>query len=363
MKIVADEKLPLMDYFFGSVGDIILKNGRDIHNKDLQNADLLLIRSVTHVDKALLQGTSVKFVGSAASGSDHVDVNYLKTQGIAYAFAYGCNRDAVVEYVIACLAYLQKANLLPNKPLRAGVIGVGQIGKKVAEFFQLFNFEVVLCDPIRKEQEASFPHTDLTDLTDLDVISLHTPLTTVGPFPTYHLLEKKFFQKQKKGCVLINSARGEVIHYHDWLLWGQHMMLCADVWENEPFVDFDILKRTLLATSHIAGHSLQSKIRAVKMIYDKALQNILPEKKLTLEFPKQTMSFAKAFSWQDVVLQIFDPKAYTEKFKKIMLEVGVKGFDQLRNQFTKSEFAYVIPKDLVIDNREKAFLKKLGFAV
>jgi erythronate-4-phosphate dehydrogenase len=334
MKIVADENIPLVQHYFGDLGELILKPGRAIAQADLVDADILLVRSVTAVNQALLQNTNVKFVGSATTGFDHIDIAWLKEQGIALSVARGCNSTAVVEYVICVIAALQKMQLLKQTDVRAGVIGVGQIGQVVADKLKTLGFEVVLCDPLR----ADIISTPLEKMVDLDFITLHTPLTREGNFPTYHLIQGDFLQRQKKNCVLLNSGRGATIAFDQLKLYGQDLIWCLDVWEHEPFIDLNVLQKAVIATPHIAGYSLQSKYRGIEMIYQDFTKQMVTE----IKYPTKTISLNDTDAdWRDVVLQIFDPRVETERMKKTLLE-DPSAFDRLRKSFVdRYEFGFV----------------------
>jgi erythronate-4-phosphate dehydrogenase len=358
MKIVADENIPLLENYFKHA-ELVLKPGRSITKTDLVDADILLVRSITKVDKDLLQDTSVKFVGSVTTGYDHLDIAWLSQQKIDWSIAEGCNANAVVQYVIAVVAALQRMDFLGKKNICAGVIGVGRIGQAVAEKFKALGFEVVLCDPFR-DNINSIP---INALADLDLISLHTPLTHDGPYPTYHLIQQKFLLRQKKNCVLLNSSRGAVINFEQLKLYGQPLEWCLDVWENEPFIDFGILESAIIATPHIAGYSLQSKYRGIEMIYQAALQQGIIEPSLSeVNFPKKVISLQQAkVDWREVVLSVFDPMKETIKMKNTLVE-NANAFDELRKHFAERyEFEYVGVQGGVMNADDRLILKKLGF--
>ncbi len=339
MKIVADENILLLDYYFPDA-DIVLKPGRALVREDVIDADILLVRSVTKVGAALLHNTAVKFVGSTTAGIDHLDTAWLDQAGIVWTGAKGCNAIAVVEYIISIIAALQQENLLVQKNLRAAVVGVGEIGSLVAAVLKKLNFEVLLCDPWRSKEEKDFLGVTLNDIADVDFITLHTPLTHTGEFPTHHLIDKDFLTRQKPGCVLVNSSRGEVIQSTDLKQFGQHLIWCLDVFDNEPNIDLTILQKTHLATPHIAGYSLQSKYRGIEQVYrfavDKKIitDNILPPSPLLNAGKKDFTHCLERFEkpWQEKVLAVFDPRITSKKMKELLLE-EYSTFDQLRKKY------------------------------
>jgi erythronate-4-phosphate dehydrogenase len=247
---------------------------------------------------------------------------------------------AVKEYVLCIIAALQNMNFLTGSHLRAGVIGVGRIGRLVAEELKLMGFDVVLCDPIRAEQEPDFISVPLEKMDDLDFITLHTPLTVEGDYPTYHMIDKNFLQRQKPGCILLNAGRGSVINSVD--LKNSALHWCLDVWENEPNIDKDLLKKTLIATPHIAGYSIQSKYRGIEMIYQiAAAKKFIPDQVKAIEFPQQTILLKNEFNEQKDILRIYNPMHTSQQMKDAILNQH-DTFDNLRKNFIeRHEFDYV----------------------
>jgi len=101
-----DENIPFGFEAFSTLGEVELCAGRKIDNNILQNADALVVRSITKVNEELLKNTNVKFVGTATIGKDHIDEEYLSKNGIAFSSAAGCNSYSVTEYVFSALAFL-----------------------------------------------------------------------------------------------------------------------------------------------------------------------------------------------------------------------------------------------------------------
>lgn len=370
MKIVADSHIPFIKEYFSAYGELILKGGRTITREEVEDADILLVRSVTPVDEALLGGTSVKFVGSVTAGADHLDIDWLTSAGIAYSVAGGFNAPPVADYVVSVVAALQKENLLVSQPkkakLKAAVIGVGHVGKLVAARLRLLNFDVVLCDPWRAQEEPDFLSTPLEKLSNLDLISLHVPLAKTGPHPTYHFIDKQFLSQQKAGCVLLNASRGSVINTKDLLKYGEHLHWCFDVWEHEPKIAKDVLERALIATPHIAGYSVQSKIRGIDMIYRIACEKdiIKPQPRPPLTMPTQQLTFAHHEAhWQEVVLGVFNPLVITAMMKALLLPAEDYGhvFDEMRNRFNyRHEFGYTQIAGVEMERADSLLLAKLG---
>src|SRR5690554_4099800 len=154
MLIVADENIPLLDAFFGDMGEIRRVEGRSLARDQLQDADILLVRSVTRVNRELLEGTRVRFVGTATIGTDHVDLEWLEEQGIRFAAAPGCNARSVAEYVLSVLSlYAERQGISDARSLTVGVVGAGNVDSTLARILERLGVKVLLCDPPRQDAE------------------------------------------------------------------------------------------------------------------------------------------------------------------------------------------------------------------
>ena len=304
MKLVADDKIPHVSDFFTQCDTITLLPGESITRQDLIDADALLTRTVTTVNADLLHDTAIRFVGTATTGVDHIDQTWLTAHGIALATAAGANSQAVLEYVVCCIMSLKKKGVLQHHKT-AGIIGCGRIGRLVADYLINNGFDVIGYDPLLT-YSLDFPLVSLDELLSrADIISIHTPLTKSGLFPTFHMLNATALKKIKEGAILINTSRGSVIDQTD-LLKTDHIILCLDVWENEPIISLELLNRVLIGTPHIAGYSMQAKYRATEMIYDSAADFfgwkkihpgiILPKQQSNYDPMAHTQLFRQAFS-------------------------------------------------------------------
>ncbi|WP_257266136.1 4-phosphoerythronate dehydrogenase PdxB [Endozoicomonas sp. ONNA2] len=272
MKIVADENIPLLMECFGAMGEVVALPGRSISPEDLQDADALLVRSVTKVSRQLVENSSLKFVGTATAGFDHIDRKYLASRGIAFSHAPGCNATAVVEYVLAALDILAERDGFQLRERKVGIIGKGQVGGRLYQTMARLGVEVCACDPLLELKEGNGGRFVSVDklIECSDVICLHTPLTVDGPYPTHHLLGEQQLQAMKPGTVLINAGRGAVIDntaLKHCLREREDLTVVLDVWEYEPDADPELIARIDIATPHIAGYSLDAKIRGTEMIY------------------------------------------------------------------------------------------------
>jgi erythronate-4-phosphate dehydrogenase len=271
LTIVADENMPALEALFGHLGPIVRHPGRALRREDLQHAKILLVRSVTRVDRALLEGTPVRFVGTATIGTDHVDLTWLERQGIGFASAPGSNADSVVEYVLSSLLHLAVEQGFDLFDKVVGIVGVGNVGRRLQQRLQAMGLQVLLCDPPRADREGEEGFVDLaTLLQQSDIVSVHTPLVKTGRWPSLHLLNAETLALLRPNAILLNTGRGPVIDNRALLACKQQrpdLTLVLDVWEHEPEVDPRLAALCAIATPHIAGYALDGKVRGSWMLY------------------------------------------------------------------------------------------------
>ncbi|TNC82615.1 MAG: 4-phosphoerythronate dehydrogenase PdxB [Oleiphilus sp.] len=273
LRIVADENITLLENFFGEIGQIRMLPGREINARDVSEADILLVRSVTRVDESLLASSPVKFVGSCSIGVDHLDTEYLDAQGIVYANAPGSNANSVVEYVVSCLSILTETHGLNWESHRVGIVGHGNVGSLLADRLSKMGIETRAYDPLLEEQEGL---SSLEEVMSCDVISLHVPLTRSGSHPTYHMFDADRLSRLKSGQVLINTSRGSVVDNQalkQKLIDDPEFAVILDVWENEPAIDAELARRVFIGSPHIAGYSFDGKVAGTEMIYQRLCQH------------------------------------------------------------------------------------------
>lgn len=273
MRIIADENIPGLDTTFGQFGDILRFSGREISCRDVKNADVLLVRSVSRIDRQLLADSSVRFVGSATIGTDHMDTDFLQDRGIHWCHAPGCNADGAAQYTLAMILLAVKRIGLNLSDVKIGIVGLGNVGSRLLRLLTLLGAgELVACDP-PLAQAGQTGLVDLKSITDCNLISFHVPLTNNGPHATLHLADTKFFSSLKHGTLVINSSRGAVLEATaliEWLSRGNgHAAL--DVWPNEPSIETRLLNLVTVATPHVAGYSLEGKLNGTRMIFGQFL--------------------------------------------------------------------------------------------
>ncbi len=267
MKLVIDDACYAYNEIFSQFGEIITIPGRSIDKASVKDADALIVRSRTKVNQDLLEGSKVKFVGSTVAGLDHVDQDYLAKNNITFFSAQGCNSMAVAEFVISAIVNLADELDFDYTKKTLGIIGVGNVGSRLAAKADLMGIKTLLNDPIRQENENLPNFVDLDTALGADIVTFHTPLTFDGKYPSYRLLNKANFHHISDQTILFNAARGGVIEEKIWEK-TQTMVNIIDCWENEPNINQNLQKNAYWATPHIAGHSVDAKFMGSFMVYE-----------------------------------------------------------------------------------------------
>jgi erythronate-4-phosphate dehydrogenase len=269
MIIAVDQAIPYWKEAFSPFGEIRPFSGRSWKPEDIRDADALIVRTITPVNADILEDSSVRFVGAASAGVDHVDQDYLKKKGIRFSHATGCNANAVSEYILTALHVLASRRGWELKGRSLAVIGVGNVGSRVAAKARALGMEVALCDPPLRDATGNTQYQNLDHVLGADFLSLHVPLTTDGSYPTWHMFNRKILSGLSSRQFLINSARGPVVDNIELRSALRELKISGailDVWEEEPRVDYSLLELLDIGTPHIAGTSLDGKVRATEMI-------------------------------------------------------------------------------------------------
>jgi len=270
MKIVADDKIPFLKGALEPFAEVVYMPGKQISKADLIDSDALLIRTRTKCTESLLEGTKIRFIGTATIGFDHIDTNYCESRRITWTNAPGCNSSSVQQYIAAALLKISSSDNFNLKDKTLGIIGVGNVGSKVEKLARAIGMNVLLNDPPRARVEGSKNFHSLdTVLSDSDIVTIHVPLNLMGEDYTYHLFNEELFSKLRQGAWFINSSRGEVADTQSLkqvLHEGIVKNAVIDVWENEPDIDRDLMQLALIATPHIAGYSTDGKANGTAMV-------------------------------------------------------------------------------------------------
>lgn len=369
--ILADENMPLVEETFGLLGRVTRAPGRQISSDDLKGQDLLLVRSVTKVNEELLRGHNIQFVGTATIGTDHLDMVWMDQQGIPHTSAPGCNADSVAEYVVSCLASLIKTGHLNwSKDLSAGIVGAGNVGRRVTQRMQWLGLDTRQYDPPRAQREPDFHSDELKAIASCPIVCLHAPLTTTGEHPSFHMIGEDFLSSLADGTILISAGRGPVIDFAALEKHMDRLICCLDVWEPEPDLDVVHLQKAHIATPHVAGYSLQSKWRGTTMLYHSfcELKNIPPQSyQMPLEAPHTKITGSH---WYDAVLENYDPIVDTQRTREALLEAHQQGgssevatrFDLLRKSYPlRHEFNFPIFDAPHLHELDRELLQQLGW--
>lgn len=370
MLIVADDKIPFLKGALEPFADVVYLPGAAIGPGDLKNADGLIVRTRTKVNQELLQNSNVKAVVSATIGTDHMDIPWLEANKIAWANAPGCNSGSVKQYIASVFSALEM-NYYPLRGKTLGIIGVGNVGSKVAKAGEAFGMRVLLNDPPRKEKEPDFDNVDLNVLLQMsDVVTFHVPLTREGKYPTWHLLNDTTLMMMKRGSVLINSSRGEVVEERV-LMKGlsseliKHAIL--DVWEHEPGISIELQERLMIGTPHIAGYSVDGKANgttaAVRFMsqqfglgIDKWSASELPV------FDNMSLSASNVYDRLNLELAKLVVSTYDVTADSERLKASIQEFESLRGNYpVRREFEaweVIAPQE---NDKLKLALHLLGF--
>lgn len=271
MKILVDENMPYAAELFSRTGTVSAVAGRTLSPSQLNDADALMVRSVTQVNAALLAGKPVKFVGTATAGTDHIDEPWLQQAGIAFSSAAGCNAIAVVEYVFSALLLLAERDGFALRDRTVGIVGVGNVGSRLQRRLEAWGVKTLLCDPPRADRGEGGPFHSLDKLVaDADILTFHTPLNKDGPYKSWHLADAALLMALRPGTILINACRGAVVDNSALLAvleMRRDLRVVLDVWEPEPALSLDLLDRVDIATPHIAGYTLEGKARGTTQVF------------------------------------------------------------------------------------------------
>ncbi|MBL4941982.1 MAG: 4-phosphoerythronate dehydrogenase [Colwellia sp.] len=382
MKILFDENMPYAKEFFSEfcqadTDELVAFSGRDLSAQQVADADVLLVRSITQVNKALLKNNKkLSFVGSATIGTDHIDQKYLAQRNITFQAAPGCNAISVAEYVLSVLVVLAERYLLNLSQLSVGIVGGGNTGTRLSEKLSALGIKHKICDPLLEQSTTdSRTFVSLDEALTCDVISLHVPKVLSGNHPTYHLLNEERLNKLTAQQILINVCRGEVIDNQALLTLkqqGHGLKVVLDVWEGEPEVLTPLIAFTEIATAHIAGYSLEGKARGSEMLYQALYRhvnkrqdvNIAPNCQLVNLLPTANISSIKLNQeFNEIVLSqlvkmVYDVRRDDAIFRQ---QLSSQGFDSLRKNYpTRREFSAV--QVILTSNDLNDVPHRLGFS-
>ncbi|MDD2305602.1 MAG: 4-phosphoerythronate dehydrogenase PdxB [Prolixibacteraceae bacterium] len=373
MKIIIDDKIPYIRGAFEGVAEVVYLPGSKTTPEVVKDADAIVTRTRTICNEKLLAGSSVKFIATATIGYDHIDTEYCDAAGIKWTNAPGCNSKSVEQYIASTLMVLAARRNLQLNDLCIGVVGVGNVGSKVARICKLFGMKVLLNDPPRERAEGSAAFVNLKQVMDeADIITLHVPLNMKGEDATFHLGNEEFFSGLKKNPIMINSCRGEVVEtlaVKTALKSGQVSGFVCDCWENEPDIDLELLALTEIATPHIAGYSKDGKatgtemsVHAISKYFNLGLESWQPsgvEQPINPVFELDGTGSSEQEIIAKAILHNYDIRNDDQNFRK-----NTAQFEQLRGDYpVRREFPAFTIITRNIGNETLEVLRKIGFKV
>lgn len=335
MKIVVDDKIPYIHEKLALLADdVVYLRGSEINADDVRDADALIVRTRTHCNQQLLEGSKVRFVATATIGFDHIDTDYMTQAGIYWTNCPGCNAASVAQYLECSLLLLQQEKGLDIQHATIGIVGCGHVGSKVKAVAERLGMRVLVCDPPLKEKEAITHHPSSITFVSMDVIereadviTFHVPLSHEGQYATWHLGNADFFHRLTRVPYIINTSRGGVVDNTALLQAlneGRVRDAILDVWEGEPNVNLNLLDKVFIGTPHIAGYSADGKVNADNMVIDALCQHF------GLPHPGRILppSLPADFKYTGSALDLYNPLIDSEKLKS-----DPSKFEFLRNNY------------------------------
>jgi len=355
MKIIADKNIPFLQGTAEYFGDVTYLPGADFTKENIKDADTLIVRTVARFGKENLEGSKVKLICSATIGYDHIDTEYCDAHGIAWRNAPGCNSGSVQQYIASALITIARQKQFSLKGKTIGIVGVGNVGKKVATMCELLGMRVLKNDPPRQEMEGD------SEFTDMETIKREADIIT------FHIGNQDFFATLGKAPVIINSARGGIIDTDACkaaLANRQISGTVIDCWENEPGIDLEYMNMVDLATPHIAGYSADGKANATRM----SLQSIAdfwslspdPIRKIIVPQVENPIIDLKESPYgnevEEAILRTYNP---LEDYKRFIAQPD--RFSELRGNYPLRREYSVYTVQNITDTDTKETLARIGF--
>lgn len=353
MKIVCDDKIPFLRGVLEPYAEVVYLPGKATDAETVRDADALITRTRTICDSRLLEDSKVKVIATATIGFDHIDTEWCESHGIVWRNAPGCNSWSVKQYIASLLVTLARTHGFSLVGKTLGVVGVGNVGSKVAEVARLLGMDVLLNDPPRARKEGSDGFVSLDELVGRsDIITLHVPLEREGDDATWHLFDEKRIASMNAGQILVNSSRGPVVDNRalKHALQGQRLLGAAlDVWEGEPGIDPGLVRLLDVSTPHIAGYSADGKANgttaAVRAVAEVLGLPLAGWEVSSLPQPEQPLSFAMDADGKGAEEVLAEAILYTydirEDSERLRADLGaferLRGDYQVRREFSAFE--------------------------
>jgi len=371
MKIIIDNKIPYIEGALEPFAEVVYLPGNLTTAEIVRNADALITRTRTICNMKLLEGSDVKFIATATIGFDHIDTDFCSAAGIEWTNAPGCNAESVNQYISSALVSYALRNRFVLEGKTIGIVGVGQVGSRVARTCEILGMNVLLNDPPRERREGSSAFVSLQQIQEqADIISFHVPLNLAGIDRTFHMVDRQFLGDLGKSPLLINTCRGEVFDTkaaHASIASSNLSGFIIDCWENEPELDLKLLGLTDYATAHIAGYSRDGKangtrtsVRAISKFFALGIDDwepagVAPPKNPVIELDGNSQPGDSILA--QAILSTYD----IESDDKALRE-NPHLFEQLRGDYpARREFGSYSIKASHVDVETLEMLQKLGF--
>lgn len=375
MKVICDSDIPFLKGALEPYCEVIYSRGSDISRDMVKEADALVVRTRTKCDASLLEGSNVRFIATATIGYDHIDTAWCESHGIRWTNAPGCNSWSVQQYIGSILVTMARQFGFSFREKTLGVVGVGNVGSKVARLAALLGFRVLLCDPPRARREGSGSFVSIDEIISRsDIITLHVPLIRDGEDATFHMFDSSRLAKMNQNQILINSSRGEVVDgaaLKNALAQKKILAASLDVWENEPQIDPELLSLLFTGTPHIAGYSVDGKatgttmsVQALGKFFDLPCKDWevteVPPSLQPTEFSIDVTGKTPQEVLADAILHTYDIKN-----DDAALRADVASFEKQRSHYpVRREFPAFSVKTLNDDTgRSTVFLREAGFYI
>jgi len=370
MNIYIDENIPYAEAFFNQYGTLHFFSGRTVNAEQLIDADVLLVRSITQVNQELLHLNSrLKFVGTATIGTDHIDQVYLQQREISFSSAPGCNKISVAEYILSSLLVLAEKQQFQLSDKTVAIVGAGNTGTAVFQRLNALGINCMLYDPPLQESGDNRDFCSFDEVIKADIISLHVPKISTGKYKTVHMFNQTVLSQLTPAQILLNASRGDIIDNQALLALAQqklHPTLVLDVWENEPNIEKKLLPYVEIATPHIAGYSLDGRVRGTEMLYQALCEfSLIPIEYKAADFVDgadiNSITLTKEINQtliKSLMHLIFDVRRDDALFR-LMIE-QVDGFDTMRKTYQERRELSTLTVNSTVE--QSRLLQLLGFS-
>ncbi|WP_159517127.1 4-phosphoerythronate dehydrogenase PdxB [Sunxiuqinia indica] len=373
MKFVIDDKIPYIKGALEPFGEVVYLPGAKTTPEIVKNADALITRTRTICNETLLKNSTVSFIATATIGFDHIDTDFCKQAGIEWTNAPGCNSKSVEQYIASALFVLAEKKGFRLKDKTIGIVGVGQVGSKVAKVCELLGMKVLLNDPPRERAEGPDQFVNFQEIiSNSDIITFHVPLTMHGEDATFHMADSLFFNSLEHCPIIFNTCRGEVVDTfagESAIERGQISGMVLDCWEREPDIDRNLLQLVDLATPHIAGYSKDGKangtrmsIQAISQFFNLGIDDWQPQ---GVDLPDQTIINLDGLNrTEEEIIGEAIRFTYDIRNDDQQLRNNPELFEKLRGDYpVRREYPVFTIKPKNINNVTVDKLKQLGFNI